>query len=595
MNYLAISTLLSPIFYFFSLYTHLSPPDDPSTEQSVYIQTDRKIYASGEVVYFKTFDLRADHSSTSNSAIQVELINTSGEVVQSMLVKCSKGSAKGNLRLNSALSDGYYMIRAFSLGMKDYDVGGFARKEIYLKKEENAIPIFSSEGLDNMEDAAEIFVDIITEKEEYQRDEIIRLELEVFDIDGDAVAGDFLISVAHEDFSNAQINDLKINALAPSDTKRTLISNGITISGQVHTHSGKGVAANGIMSLRSFTAMTKRFSTDEDGRFELEDVDLEGEVELLFQVERKNGKGSRNLMISFDSTSTPAIMDADMPKGEVALDMASTAISEELLRPQYWTNDTYLDDIAMTEEIDNVTITAEKVDEVIESYRNDMMYGNPDDRVMSNSIPRLHQYLDIYDYLKGRVPGMTITRPQIQEAGPIRSKVIRLRGTQTGLSSSLPMSYAANFMVNGVFVSYSYAESIIPSEIAFVDVIRSKSKLAVYGEQGVNGVIAIYLVNGARNPSGTSKSILKDGYAYYRLKGYQPTQDFASTVSTDKMKRRMTRRNTALWYPDLKISDTGKATLEFYAPMDAGTYDVIVEGITEGGQPVIAHSQLKVK
>ena len=89
-------------------------------------------------------------------------------------------------------------------------------------------------------------------------------------------------------------------------------------------------------------------------------------------------------------------------------------------------------------------------------------------------------YSNIYDYLRGRVPGVTVTSD---------NRII-IRGIGTNSDATDPL-----ILVDGVQVTD--LSGINPTDVQSVDVIKDGSS-AIYGMQGANGVIIITTV-GAGN------------------------------------------------------------------------------------------------
>ena len=110
----------------------------------------------------------------------------------------------------------------------------------------------------------------------------------------------------------------------------------------------------------------------------------------------------------------------------------------------------------------------------------DVGYGTQDpDKVttaVSNVKVRKHEaqtYSNMYDYLRGRVPGVQVT--------PDNRIIIRGLGTNSNASDPL-------IIVDGVEVTD--LSSLNPQFVDSVDVIKDGSS-AIYGMQGANGVIII--------------------------------------------------------------------------------------------------------
>ncbi len=82
-------------------------------------------------------------------------------------------------------------------------------------------------------------------------------------------------------------------------------------------------------------------------------------------------------------------------------------------------------------------------------------------------------YSNIYDYIKGRIPGVYVN-----------GTTIRIRGERSILGSNDPL-----FIVDGMEVSdIGY---LSPEMVDRIDVLKDASTTAIYGARGANGVIII--------------------------------------------------------------------------------------------------------
>lgn len=91
---------------------------------------------------------------------------------------------------------------------------------------------------------------------------------------------------------------------------------------------------------------------------------------------------------------------------------------------------------------------------------------------------RAQKYTDIFQMIRGRVPGVTVG-----EAGPGGMPRILIRGIGTNSDQTQPL-----FMVDGL--QMDNISSIDPDNVESIEVIKDASS-AIYGMQGANGVIMI--------------------------------------------------------------------------------------------------------
>ena len=110
----------------------------------------------------------------------------------------------------------------------------------------------------------------------------------------------------------------------------------------------------------------------------------------------------------------------------------------------------------------------------------DVGYGKQSKRNMTTSVSNVkvkktesQTYSNMYDYLRGRVPGVTVTSD---------NRII-IRGIGTNSNNTDPL-----ILVDGVQVTD--LSGINPADVSSVDVIKDGSS-AIYGMQGANGVVII--------------------------------------------------------------------------------------------------------
>lgn len=114
----------------------------------------------------------------------------------------------------------------------------------------------------------------------------------------------------------------------------------------------------------------------------------------------------------------------------------------------------------------------------------DIGYGTITEREKTSSISdvpvdeTISQYTDIYEYIKGKVPGVVVTGDRIL-----------IRGV-----SSINLSNEPIFVVDNVPVDN--VKWLSPTDVKSITVLKDASACAIYGVRGANGVIVITTKNG---------------------------------------------------------------------------------------------------
>ena len=111
-------------------------------------------------------------------------------------------------------------------------------------------------------------------------------------------------------------------------------------------------------------------------------------------------------------------------------------------------------------------------------------YGSTSRKNLTSSVSsvkinrnEISTYSDIYEYLRGRVPGVEIS-------GSGANTKIVIRGIATVYGSSDPL-----ILVDGVRVTD--LSTVRPGDVKSVEVLKDAASCAIYGAQGANGVILI--------------------------------------------------------------------------------------------------------
>lgn len=502
--------------------------------------------------------------------------------------------------------------------------------------------IFNHVGIDNFN------VDVSADKAVYEKRTKVQLKLDVYDDDGEILESDLSLSVRSNYLERATANNDNIQSyfLLSSDIKgvienpRTYFRDnekttradldlllltqgwrrfvwqdvlktptekllyepeqGLSVSGAI-TKKGdvsKPVKAVGFLSELSANLSMIDFETNLDGKFAIDGLQAATGTEMVLQAaildkkqqKIKKGsytlKGSRDIDIVIAERMPPPVNNKVTTFFNLANQQKENLTSLSNLENISYKNDLAYEDGDFSIEIDSVEVTATKIEKVIEYYEDGMLYSRPDTRLKFDEKvvdPNMHN--DVLSILVGKAPGVSF------DSG---TGSIIVRGKKSGLSG-ITQRQSARFMVNGAFVSDGYAMSINPSNIAFIDVLRSFSQLTIYGEAGSNGLIMIYLKPPNEQKNAQRKEI--SGVANFTFKGYDKARTFYSPVYTElnRVTSKADNRVTLHWTPTVQFNEQGEAYVEFFTSDRVGAYDIIIEGLSKDGLPIFAKSKIIVE
>ena len=105
-------------------------------QEKVYLHIDNTGYFMGETIWFKAYVVRADFNFLTNlsKVVYVELVNPSGDVVETRKLKVTNGCAYGDIKVDSIFGAGFYELRAYTRYMTNWGNGGIFSRTIPIFK-----------------------------------------------------------------------------------------------------------------------------------------------------------------------------------------------------------------------------------------------------------------------------------------------------------------------------------------------------------------------------------------------------------------------------------------------------------------------------
>ncbi len=127
-----------------ALLERLGTWTEHTAEQKAFLHLDKSSYQAGQTIWFKAYLLDAvSHKPVpGKNNLYVELLNTDGRAMAIRLLLASDGVAKGDIRLDSNIPDGNYVLRAFSGWMRNSGEENYFSRDIYISNHqyENIVP-----------------------------------------------------------------------------------------------------------------------------------------------------------------------------------------------------------------------------------------------------------------------------------------------------------------------------------------------------------------------------------------------------------------------------------------------------------------------
>ena len=113
-----------------SLITKLRQKD----KEHILLQTDKKIYAQGETIWFKAFivDSLKNRVTYNNKILYVDLVNDKDSVISELLLHADETSINGSIVLSDSSLQGYYWLRAYTRKMIDDNINNIGLQRVYV-------------------------------------------------------------------------------------------------------------------------------------------------------------------------------------------------------------------------------------------------------------------------------------------------------------------------------------------------------------------------------------------------------------------------------------------------------------------------------
>ena len=582
--------------------------------ERLYINTDRDIYFTGEMVWFKVYKLNSLTNAPYDlsKVVYIELLDSLDNPVNQVKILVNGTSGASAFRLSDTLSSGNYLIRAYTKWMLNYSEDRFFYKTLtIINPFKNIDLIMNSSGEKthkgdisyisgiqetnkpaNNENGDGIIFKVEPHKDKYLTREKVNIDILVTDIKGNPVEADISLSVVKpslittdglsflnktgnisETGSRKADDNFQIkNDLSNKNDQDTLKRNtgtfpahipeieGPLISGIIKNKTTNEPVKNTDISL-SFVGKTARcqfVKTNDKGEFNFVIKDQSGLDELVIQPLSHDISDSYiELSQSFGNTfnkNKPDVFYLDSSRAE--------SINKAIISMQ----------------INNIYEPyRQKTRQLSKNSESGDFYGKPDRRINMSDYIELNNVREI---VKEILPNIMVIK---------RNKKYNFK-----IINSYPYPPFENqplTLVDGVPVyDIENLLNVASKDIERIDIINRRY---FYADQIFDGILSFFTKK-------KDLSVLEFDESVFRqaIEICQSPRDFYSPdYSTDLLKKSHIPdfRNSIYWKPDLRSTKEGKASVEFFTSDEPGVYTVIVEGISASGKSGFYSIPLVVK
>ena len=297
--------------------------------------------------------------------------------------------------------------------------------------------------------------------------------------------------------------------------------------------------------------------TDNQGSFSFIDLNLNGRTHVFLEAKSLEGKreyGEGNnindevIHIELEEEVISDLSNKSIIDRGQRYDHKRGLISEDSLNQSSYHNDAIV--------LEEVTVASK-----LKKENNKMisLYKEPSHRLDFNkNIMVIGDNLS--EFIQTQIPGIRIV-----------GESFVVRGTNSLSGSSEPL-----LLIDGIPVGNknirALLNSLIVSDIDFIDFVKGP-RATIYGSKAANGIIAVYTKNGDSKAK-TKKQSNHIAYKQFIHPGYSTTD-----VSKIKLSEGLITKQKRCWIPYLSVN-----TNNYFIPKEKGFYEVVIEGISSGGE-----------
>jgi hypothetical protein len=537
-------------------------------QEKVYLHLDRPYYYQGDQLFFKGYVnyTNPDYKKELSRVLYVEVISKDRDVVIQKKFKIDNGQIIGDIFLPDTLSQKEYYLRAYTNWNRNYGPDSYFVKALPVISAFDRVTATSTQELSYSQKVA-----IETDKLSYGKREKVSVKLTIRDQTGDPVSANLSVSVIDAEFVSPIIIEPTIatglgllEVPVNINTEKFLfpVERDLSIKGQFTNDKGKPESVGFTAYFNNFTGSTE-LKTDSEGRFVIDQMDYYGPLDFVLMAQDR--KGNSTGKFKFTPVLAPPFF---VP--------ATTKM------PRIFTTDQSVFQHWQQESEKTIDLSQVTVEETKESPSR-AIYGKADYVVKGVDLMRGGNTTDFLQSLKQFVPGMTVTT----------LGQVRLRGGAASANvSQEPMVMLDGAILPGNSVASNLAP-INPNDVDRVEIVSRTSSMM--GDQGRNGVIAVYLKKGDLIPP-ISDMLQKDLNSFV-IEGFSaPGNFFVFDYDQLEDAPASDERATLYWNPQL-ITDpeTGQIQVVFYTNDSAAPKIVMVEGVDQKGNPIYGRFQITVK
>jgi len=530
--------------------------------EKLHLFTDRDIYASGEKIFFRAYNISKPQLNQANwsKVLYVELIGEFNRAIAHGKYELQPEGTWGSLTIPPNTTTGTYSLRAYTKWMRNYPPEGYFHKSVVIINPGtgwmNQLGVKSGDEFPTVqENRAESRNRVLctTDKTRYGTREKISVTISLQERNNTSPDG-YCVTIVRKGHCDTTVPDLVAPSFSETELPDTIMyypeTRGLSLSGNITSgNGGQPVPFSRVhMTLLGDVTDYYGFMTDEAGNFRIALPDHARSKDVLFCVERKN---DRTVKFTLDDDYSAAFVNNETGASQPKF-MDKRTAEEVLFAARINTL------FRASPGVDDTVKTVDKPDYSFYGYPT--VRFKPSDYV---AIPTLREFF--YELIKNVIVRKEKGKPYF-----------RIIGEHPDLYLYDPLvllDFVPVFDIDKVL-------SLAPEKVSHIDIINW---VYIRGDQRYGGILSIITNRGDR--AGVE---LPGNSFFFPFKTCESLEDVAfPDYEKDPGDERIPDfRNCLYWTPDLSVTAGESASFNLFSPDNQGEYVVIVRGISGDGELV---------
>jgi len=524
--------------------------------EKLYLFTDRNLYASGEKVSFRLYNLSHPLLKESNwsRVFYLELINSRNAAVARGKYQVNSWGGDGQIIIPDTASTGHYYLRAYTSWMRNYPPSEYFHLPLAIvnpRKIRSADLSAGGKGTVLSEEAPGPKAGIACSSDKTSYGKRGKVTVQINPESRDSSPDAYCVSVIKKGYldeafyyNTAPVNE---DPLQLKDLVYYPETRGATVSGIVLVGEEKKPAERYLLGMTMLGSDPDyfEFMTDENGRFRIPVQQQTGNNDALLTINSNRDEPVRIITDEVFSPdfSTPPVPAADF-FGERRALVEETMVNCQL-RAEFELTDR--DSVDAAEPNSNV-----------------LFYGTPEFRYRTDDYVALP---DLEEFFFEIVPQVRVEKNTDQT----HLVVLDDRGEIIYTPPLILLDYVPVQEIENLL-------SVSPQRVDHIDIVN---RMYVRGGNTYGGIVSI--ITGQGDRAGIS---LPDGSTFISITGLSDLQETVSPEYEGEVRneRMPDLRNTLYWAAHYEITPDKGGSFEFYTSDVTGEFMVIVRGMTSAGK-----------